>query len=209
MMQSRTKPTQLMYLLRIARATLALAIVAGVSSFASTATAQYFQLQPKHASKQVLEAGKLDSVIFTRMTPFALPKTNDTIQFTYHEPMPDSIMPRSAIVVGEITVQEEDPTVLVEKLEKYARAAGADWIVSFAEPRVFHDKAGDRLFRGSAQLLRVLDPTFVQQTDLQYSYFEQSNLTNYAAVTHWFDNYGRHFGARIDSPTSQDTTADH
>ncbi len=169
----------------------------------SGANAQYFQLHPENAKASVIEAKKLDSVLFVPMTPFNLPQTSDSIQLTYHEPMPDSIMPRSAIVVGQVTVQAEDPTVLVEKLEKFARQAGADWIVSFAEPRVFHNKAGDRLFRGSATLLRVLDPTFIQQTDLQYSYFEDNKLPNYASVTGWFDTYGRHMGSKMD------VTSDH
>lgn len=180
----------------IAAAFFALAI----STLAVTsASAQYFQLKPVDAKSRIVEANNLDSVIFTPMTPFVLPKTNDTIQLTYHEPMPDSIMPRSAIVVGEVTVQDQDPTVLVSKLEEFARKSGADWIVSFAEPRVFHDKAGNRLFRGTAQLLRMLDPTFIQQTDLQYSYYEENNLQNYAAVSNWYDTYGRHMVTKMDA----------
>jgi hypothetical protein len=180
------------------------AIVAALFTFAisvclsTSANAQYFQMHEPNVKPRVIEAANSDSVLFTAMTPFALPKTNDTVQLTYHEPMPDSIMPRSAIVIGEVTLQASDPTVLVNKLEKFARQAGADWIVSFAEPRVFHDKAGNRLFRGTAQLLRVLDPTFIQQTDLQYSYFEENKLQNFAAVSGWYDTYGRHMGAKMD-----------
>lgn len=166
--------------------------------FSTTASAQYFQIHEQNAKSIVIESSKFDSVIFDQMTPFALPKTNDSIQLTYHEPMPDSIMPRSAIVVGEVTLQDEDPTVLVTKLEKFARKAGADWIVSFGEPRVFHDKQGNRLFRSSAQLLRVLDPTFIQSSDLQYSYYEENKLQNYAALTNWYDSYGRQMGAKMD-----------
>jgi hypothetical protein len=169
-----------------------------VAGAVTSANAQYFQLHQENAKSSVIEAKKFDSVLFVAMTPFNLPKTSDSVQLTYHEPMPDSIMPRSAIVVGEVTVQAEDPTVLVQKLEKFARQAGADWIVAFAEPRVFHNKAGDRLFRGSATLLRVLDPTFIQQTDLQYSYFEENKLPNYASVTSWYDSYGRHMGSKMD-----------
>ena len=173
----------------------------------SAARAQYFQSRESTAKQQVMVADGLDSVLFASLTPFALPATPDSVQFTYHEPMPDSIMPRSAMVVGTVTVQSQDPDVLVTRMEKFARQSGADWIVSFAEPRLFHDKSGNRLYRSSAQLLRVLDPTLIQQTDLQYSYYEISKLRNYASVTKWFDSYGRQMGSKVD-PVPSDST-DH
>jgi hypothetical protein len=175
-----------------------LALLFILTSFAGNARAQYFSLKTQDQHASIIDADGLDSILFVAATPFALPHTNDSIGLTYHEPMPDSIMPRSAIVVGVVTVQNEDPDVLVNKLEKFARKSGADWIVSFAEPRVFHDKKGNRLFRASATLLHVLDPMFMNQNDISYSYFETNNLHNYAEVSNWFDSFGRHMGARID-----------
>jgi hypothetical protein len=162
------------------------------------ANAQYFSVRTVEQQNKILEANGLDSVLFVAATPFALPKTPDSVNLTYHEPMPDSIMPRSAIVVGTITIQAEEPDQLVSKLEKMSRKMGADWIVSFAEPRAFRDRKGNRLFRSSALLLHVLDPMFTDMNAIEYSYYEANGLHTYAAVSNWFDSFGRHFGARID-----------
>ena len=95
-------------------------------------------------------------------------------------------------------MQAEESDALVEKLEKISRKMGADWIVSFAEPRVFHDRKGNRLFRSSAVLLHVLDPMFMDMNAVEYSYYETNGLHTYAAVSNWFDSYGGHLGAKID-----------
>ena|ERR1700733_4865335 len=162
--------------------------------FANNAKAQYFLSQPNHTERTVVKASGYDSVIVDRSTPFDLPKTNDTISFTYHEPMPDSIMPRSAIVIGTITLQFEDANDLVAALEKYARKAGADWIVSFQEPRAVLTKDHWKVYRSTALLLHVLDPNFIHLSQVSYSYYEQSKLLNYAAVSGWFNTYGKHLG---------------
>jgi len=166
--------------------------------FAANAEAQYFQSQPHHIQHTVVKASGYDSVIVDRSTPFDLPKTNDTIPFIYHEPMPDSIMPRSAIVIGTITLQFEDRDEVIPALEKYARKAGADWIVSFQEPRAVLTKDHWRVYRSTALLLHVLDPNFIHQSQMSYSYYEESKLSNYAAVSGWFGTYGKHLGFKGD-----------
>lgn len=176
----------------------AMIALACICSIATSANAQYFSVRTADQQSRILESGGLDSVLFVAATPFALPKTPDSVNLTYHESMPDSIMPRSAIVVGTITIQAEEPDELVAKLEKVSRKMGADWIVSFAEPRVFHDHKGNRLFRSSALLLHVLDPMFTDMNTIEYSYYETNGLHTYAAVSNWFDSFGRHYGARID-----------
>lgn len=179
----------------------AIAMLLGMLSIPAASHAQYFRSQ--NTSVAVLKSSGLDSVILERATQFAVP-VNDTIDFTYHEPMPDSLMPRSAMVIGTIRLQAESPEDVVDYLEKYARKAGADWIVSFAEPRAMKTKNGDRIFRATATLLRVLDPTLINEKDLNYSYYETSNLHNYAEVNSWYDSYGRHMGAKLDTAPAHD-----
>ncbi|HZK75808.1 MAG TPA: hypothetical protein VFD13_02770 [Candidatus Kapabacteria bacterium] len=164
----------------------------------SVSNAQYFISE--HLDRQVLKAGKYDSVIVLSATPFAVPPINDTTPLVYHEPMPDSIMPRSAIVIGTISVQAENADDVVPMIEKYARKLGADWLVSFQEPRPTITKSGWKVYRSKALLLRVLDDQFVNQANLEYTYDEQVHLQNYAAVNNWYDQYGRHLGAKLDQP---------
>ena len=183
---------------RLTKSLLLGAMVIGLAPTLSHA--QYFQSAPGNVERMVLKSSKYDSVIMNRVTPFKLPATNDTIQFMYHEPMPDSIMPRSAIVIGTITLQFEDVEDLTPALEKYARKAGADWIVSFSEPRAVLTKDHWKVYRSTATLLHVLDPQFIQQSDIAYSYYEKNKLQNFAALTQWYDIYGRQMGVKLDQP---------
>src|SRR5438552_8909487 len=162
--------------------------------FATESRAQYFEAMPSHAEQQVVKANGRDSVIVERLTPFDLPKMNDTIKLVYHEPMPDSIMPRSAIVIGTIRLQFENADDVVPAMEKYAQKAGADWIVSFQEPRAALTGDKWKVYRSTALLLRVLDPYLIDESHISYSYYEQNKLGNYAAVNQWFDAFGRHLG---------------
>ncbi|GEM_PF-2420628 len=175
-------------------------LLAALGCLPEIGTAQYFQSMPSHSARQVMKASGRDSVIVNRLTPFDLPKTNDTIKFVYHEPMPDSIMPRSAIVIGTIALQFENEEDVVPALEKFARNAGADWIVSFQEPKAALTGDHWKVYRSTALLLHVLDPNFINQSDISYSYYEQSNLNNYAAVNQWYDAYGRRLGFKTDQP---------
>src|SRR5665213_1693211 len=118
----------------------------------------------------------------------------------YHEPMPDSIMPRSAIVNGTISVQAENAEDVVPMVEKYARKLGADWLVSVQEPRPVITKSGWKVYRSKALLLRVLDDQFINETHIAYAYDEQYKLQNYASLSDWFDQYGKHYGAELEQP---------
>ena len=160
--------------------------------------AQYFISE--HLTKRVLKSGKYDSVVVLSATPFTVPPINDTMPLFYHEPMPDSIMPRSAIVIGNIRVQAEHLADVTPMLEKYARKLGADWIVSFEEPRPAIMKDGWKVYRSHALLLRVLNGHFIKESDLEYTYDEQRHLQNFAAVNDWYNQYGRHYGAKLDQP---------
>ncbi len=160
--------------------------------------AQYFMSE--HLQHKVLKSSGRDSVILLSATPFSVPKMNDTLPLVYHEPMPDSIMPRSAVVIGTIEIQAELLEDVVPNLEKYARQLGADWIVSFQEPRALLTKDKWKVYRSRALLLRVLDPQFINQSDIAYAYYEQQSLSNYAAVDHWFDQFGKGYGEKLDQP---------
>lgn len=183
-------------------------IILAVAGFGiSTANAQYYQLKSADAQRQVLKASGHDSVIVSRLTPFDIPSIPDSIELTYHEPMPDSIMPASAIVIGEIKIQMEDLRDIVPYLEKYARKAGADWIVSFAEPKGYKTRNGDVYYRASATLMKVLDPTFIQQDRLAYNYYEDQQLQNYADLQQYIGKQLQ-LGAKVDAPVPAEDTND-
>ncbi len=160
--------------------------------------AQYFIAE--HSTRLVLKSGRLDSVILQSSTPFDVPAINDTTQLIYHEPLPDSIMPQSAVVIGTITVQEENGEDVPPMLEKYARKLGADWIVSFQEPKPLLTKDKWKVYRSTALLLRVLDDRFINQDNIEYAYYEPNHLRDFAAVSHWYDMFGKHFGSKMEQP---------
>ncbi|MFI5201420.1 MAG: hypothetical protein ACHQNE_03440 [Candidatus Kapaibacterium sp.] len=160
--------------------------------------AQYFISE--HLNRQVLKSGQYDSVVVLSATPFVVPPINDTMPLVYHEPMPDSIMPRSAIVIGTISVQAEHAEDVVPMVEKYARKLGADWLISFQEPRPVILKNGWKVFRSRALLLRVLDDQFINEGHIAYAYDEQYKFQNYAALSNWFGQYGKHYGSELQQP---------
>jgi hypothetical protein len=160
--------------------------------------AQYFTSE--QSQRIVLRSSGRDSVILLSSTPFEVPAVNDTLGLIYHEPMPDSIMPRSAIVIGTVTIQSEEAADVMKLLEKYARKLGADWIVSFQEPRASLDGDHWKVYRSTALLLHVLDEGFVNQNNIEYSYYGPNHLQNYASVSHWYDQFGKHFGSKFDEP---------
>jgi hypothetical protein len=184
-----------------------LLIAAVAAGTVGTAHAQYYQLKQTDAQRQVLKASSDDSVIIMRLTPFDVPAVPDSIELTYHEPMPDSIMPASAIVIGQIQLRMADFEDIVPYMEKYARKAGADWIVSFNEPRRYKTKDGDFYYKSSALLIKVLDPTFIDQQKLEYSYYEDQNVTNYAALQQYLGKQVQ-MGARVDAPQPVDDSND-
>jgi hypothetical protein len=168
------------------------------------AMAQHFTSDASEMKRVVVEADDLDSIIFNRTTPFAVPAVNDTIGLVYHEPMPDSTMPRSAIVLGTVTIQAEESEEVVEKLEEFARKQGADWVVSFEEPRKRKNKEGEFYYRSTATLMRVLDDAMIPQSQVAYSTFRDSGHKNYAAVMSWYDTYGRYLGANVKETRQQE-----
>jgi hypothetical protein len=171
------------------RKTIAAAILLTVG--AGTASAQYFQSLPGNAVKQVLEADDHDTLIVQRMTPFDLPELADSVEIMYHEPMPDSIMPKSAVVIGTLQLQFEESEQISKELEKYARRAGADCIVSFTEPKAVILKDGWKVYRATAMLLHTLDQDFVPQSQLSYSYYEKRQFTNFASLNDYYQAFGR------------------
>ena len=160
---------------------------------ATAGNAQYFQSRPEHAVRQIVKASGRDSVIVERLTSFELPAVNDTTQIFYFEPMPDSIMPKSAVVLGTVTLQFEYAEDIAPALEKYARKLGADWIVSFSEPRAMLTADRWKVYRSTATLLRVLDPEFINQSEVAYLYYEQRPFANFAEVSDYCQAYGKHF----------------
>lgn len=167
------------------------------------ATAQHFTADASDIKRIVVEADDLDSLIFNRATPFAVPAISDTIGLVYHEPMPDSTMPRSAIIIGTVTIQAEESEELVEKLEAFARKQGADWVVSFEEPRKRKSKEGEFYYRSTATLMRVLDDAMIPQSQVAYNTFRESGHKNYADVMSWYDTYGKHMGANVKTQDNQ------
>ncbi|MDP4198835.1 MAG: hypothetical protein Q8922_02575 [Bacteroidota bacterium] len=166
-------------------------VVALIAVGAGTGNAQYFQSKPEHAVRQVLKASGRDSVIVDRYTPFNLPAVNDTMELFYHEPLPDSIMPKSAVVLGRVMLQFEYAEDIAPALEKYARSLGADWVVSFQEPRAVLTAEHWKVYRSTATLLRVLDPEFVNQSELEYSYYEERPFNSFADISDFYQAYGR------------------
>lgn len=152
---------------------------------------QYFQSHPEHAMRQVVMANDRDSVIVERMTPFDVTAVNDTVTLFYHEPMPDSIMPKSAVVLGSVTVQCEYAENISPALEKYARKMGADWIVSIQEPQALLTADHWKVYRSTATLLRVLDPEFIDQAAIQYSYYEERPFANFAQLMAYYKDFGK------------------
>jgi hypothetical protein len=177
----------------------------GVIAFAApqAATAQHFTSEAVDIKRIVVEADDLDSLIFNRATPFAVPAISDTIGLVYHEPLPDSTMPRSAIIIGTVTIQAEESEDVIEKLEEFARKQGADWVVSFEEPRKRKNKEGEFYYRSTATLMRVLDDAMIPQSQVAYSTFRDSGHKNYAAVMTWYDTYGKHMGANVKTQDNQ------
>ena len=173
--------------------------ILGIIAFAAPqqAVAQHFTSDPSEVKRIVVEADDLDSVIYHRAAHFAVPAISDTIGLVYHEPLPDSVMPRSAIVLGVVTIQGEDAEDVVEKMEEFARKQGADWVVSFEEPRRRKNREGEFYYRSSATLMRVLDDAMIPQSQVAYNTFSETGHKSYAAVLSWYDTYGRHMGANV------------
>lgn len=194
----KTSQTNIARVLRAAAKALLLPIF-GLIGFVAPegATAQHFTADASDMKRVVVEADDLDSIIYTRYAHFEVPEISDTIGLVYHEPMPDSVMPRSAIVLGKVMIQAEEAEDVVEMMEEFAREQGADWVVSFEEPRKRKNRDGEFYYRSTATLMRVLDDAMIPQSQIAYSTFNESGHKNYASVLTWYDTYGKHMGANL------------
>jgi len=150
--------------------------------FASKSNAQDFREREELWKTETVRARSLDTIRIERHSFFALPAVNDTVGLTYHEPMPDSVMPKTAIEIGQITIQATSAEDVVAMLEKEARALGADWIVSFNEPRLKFNANKEPYYRSQAMLYKVINPELVPQSDIAEVNCSEDHLKNFAAV---------------------------
>ncbi|MBS1902172.1 MAG: hypothetical protein JSS75_00525 [Bacteroidetes bacterium] len=158
---------------------------------AGTAHAQRFVESPNDwVTKNVREHG-LDTTRLEMHASFALDPINDTIGLIYHEPYPDSVMPKTAIEVAVITVQAEEADEVVETIEKEARKIGADWIIGFNEPRLhvirYHGDARG-IYRSTATLYRVINDELVPASDIAVIDCGPSHLNECKAVLTWLED---------------------
>ena len=161
-------------------------------SFAFSVKAQNFREGQDMWKTELIRAKDIDTVRIERHTFLDLSVINDTMPLVYHEPMPDSVMPKTAIEIGEITIQAGSANDVVSLLEKQARSQGADWIVSFNEPRMKFNKKGQVYYRSQAMLYRVIDPELLPENEIADVDCNEHHLRSYTAV----ENYVKHIVAK-------------
>lgn len=144
--------------------------------------AQNFKESEDLWKTEIVRAKSIDTVKIEKHSFFTLPVVSDTTSLVYHEPMPDSVMPKTAIEVGQITIQAGSAEEVLAILEKQTRELGADWIVGFNEPRMKISKDHQVFYRSQAMLYKVLNAELVPQTDIASINCLESHLQNYAAV---------------------------
>lgn len=165
-------------------------IVAATLIVAQAAQAQRFVEKPAEWTVRNVRASGIDTTRLEMHASFALDAINDTLPLIYHEPYPDSVMPRTAIEVAVITVQADNADEVVTIIEKQARKIGADWIVGFNEPRlhvVKIDGTARGIYRSSATLYRVINPELVPQSDIAVVDCGPSHMHECKAVLSWLD----------------------
>ena len=157
-----------------------------------TANAQVFSESPTAWKSVTVRASGLDTTRLSVHSLFTIPELADTVPLIYFEPYPDSLMPRTAIEVAEITIQATTADQVIEALEEQARKAGADWIVGFNEPRfkwVKIDGSIKGIYRSQAKLLKVIDPELVPMTEIHSIYCDANHLENCKAILSWLDQH--------------------
>jgi hypothetical protein len=161
-----------------------LGIIAGglAFGFCEQVNAQNFREEQGQWKSETIKARRIDTVRIERHSFFELPSINDTTPLVYHEPMPDSLMPKAAIEIGQITIQSGTADGVVEALEKQARNYGADWIVGFNEPRMKINKEGDVYYRSQAMLYKVINPELVPEDQVIEISCGENHLQNCAAI---------------------------
>ena len=144
--------------------------------------AQNFKEQEDSWKTETLRAKSLDTLRIERHSFFTIPAVSDTTSLVYHEPMPDSVMPKASIEIGRITIQASSAEDVILMLEKQARTSGADWIVGFNEPRLKLTKQGQGYYRSQAMLYKVINPELVPESQIAGISCEENHLLDCAAV---------------------------
>ncbi|MDP4221002.1 MAG: hypothetical protein Q8916_05800 [Bacteroidota bacterium] len=158
---------------------LAISLALGLSK---PALAQNFSENEDLWKTETIRARSIDTVRLERHSFLALPAVSDTSSLIYHEPLPDSVMPKSAIEIGRITIQASSAEDVLAMLEKQARSLGADWIVGFNEPRMKINKDREVYYRSEAMLYKVINPELVPESQIASISCTDSHLQNYTAV---------------------------
>ena len=158
---------------------LTLSLAIGASQ---NAKAQNFRENEELWKTETIKARSIDTIRIEKHSFFSLPAVSDTTGLVYHEPMPDSVMPKSAIEIGQITIQAATAENVVAALEKQARSQGADWIIGFNEPRMKINKQGEIYYRSQAMLYKVINPELIPESQIATISCGDNHLQNCAAV---------------------------
>ena len=167
----------------ISQFVLAALLVSGVAS------AQNFVDPESTWRTSLVKASGKDTIRIERHSMVSLPALNDTSNLVYHEPLPDNLMPKSAIEIGKITIQAESADEVVEALEEKARTLGADWIVGFNEPRLAYTKGYGYFYRSSAKLYKVIDDQLMPVVDIASISPLHERIKDLASIMTWLGNY--------------------
>ena len=151
-------------------------------SYTHSVKAQTFRENDDLWKTETIRARSNDTIRIERHSLFSLPQVSDTTSLVYHEPLPDSVMPKTAIEIGQITIQAGTAEDVVTMMEKQARLQGADWIVGFNEPRMKISKQGEIYYRSQAMLYKVLNPELMPQSQIAIINCGENHLQNCAAV---------------------------
>jgi hypothetical protein len=162
-----------------------LAVLLGVN----VASAQNFVDPESTWRTDLIKASGKDTIRIERHTLIALDEVSDTTNLVYHEPLPDNLMPKSAIEIGKITIQAESAEEVVEALEERARELGADWIVGFNEPRLAYVKGYGYYYRSSAKLYKVIDDQLMPMDNIAWISPLHERIRDLASVMVWLGNY--------------------
>ncbi len=146
------------------------------------AHAQNFRETQDLWKSETIRARSIDTVKIEKHSFFLLPSLSDTTPLVYYEPMPDSVMPKAAIEIGQITIQAGSAEEVVAMLEKQARAIGADWIIGFNEPRMKFNKDHEVYYRSQAMLYKVINSELVPESQIVYISCGENHLQNCGAV---------------------------
>jgi len=150
--------------------------------FSQPVRAQNFKESEDLWKTEIIRARSIDTIRIEKHSFFSLPAVADTTPLVYHEPMPDSVMPKAAIEIGKITIQAGTAEDVLTMLENQARKQGADWIVSFNEPRMKINKQGEIYYRSQAMLYRVINSELIPQSQIVEINCGENHLQNCASV---------------------------